>query len=236
MKGKLPANRRALAALTAALTAAGVVTGTTLPSSAQTTSALRAAGSVPELVMESSPENSITQNFNPWVSTASAYGMGATGLIYEPLLMFDLAAPPKYSSWLATKYKWSHGGRSITFTIRTGATWNDGKPFGPADVAFTFDELKQYPDVNLDGLKISSVSTSGDTVTVNFPTPQYTNIQAIAGTGIVPQHIWATVGDPAKYVDANPVGTGPTPPTGRRASSPRSPRSTSRPTRPTRPR
>jgi peptide/nickel transport system substrate-binding protein len=46
--------------------------------------------------MESSPETSITQAFNPFVSTGDAYGMGATGLIYEPLIQFDLAAPPKY--------------------------------------------------------------------------------------------------------------------------------------------
>jgi ABC-type transport system substrate-binding protein len=53
------------------------------------------------LVMESSPETSITQDFNPFVTTA-AWGMGATGLIYEPLIQFDLAAPPKYYPWLAT--------------------------------------------------------------------------------------------------------------------------------------
>ena len=46
--------------------------------------------------MESSPETAITDDFNPFVSTAAPQGMGATGLIYEPLLQFDLAAPPKY--------------------------------------------------------------------------------------------------------------------------------------------
>ena len=44
------------------------------------------------LVMESSPETTITDDFNPFVSTAAPQGMGATGLIYEPLLQFDLAA------------------------------------------------------------------------------------------------------------------------------------------------
>ena len=34
------------------------------------------------LVMESSPESTITQAFNPFVPTQAAYGMGATGLIY----------------------------------------------------------------------------------------------------------------------------------------------------------
>jgi peptide/nickel transport system substrate-binding protein len=43
--------------------------------------------------MESSPETTITQDFNPFDPTPAAYGMGATGLIYEPLIQFDLASP-----------------------------------------------------------------------------------------------------------------------------------------------
>ncbi len=31
----------------------------------------------------------------------------------------------------------------------------------------------------------------------------------LAGTPIVPEHIWSTVGDPTKYADTKPVGTGP---------------------------
>ncbi len=72
------------------------------------------------LVMESSPETSITQAFNPYVTTQAIYGMGADGLIYEPLIQFDVAAPPKYYPWLATSYTWSNGGKAITFAIRTG--------------------------------------------------------------------------------------------------------------------
>ena len=60
--------------------------------------------------MESSPENSITDNFNPFVSTAAPQGMGATGLVYEPLTQFDLANPTIQYPWLATSYAWSNGG------------------------------------------------------------------------------------------------------------------------------
>src|SRR5215472_10229135 len=78
------------------------------------------SSSSPTLVMESSPESTITQAFNPFVATQAAYGMGADGLIYEPLIQFDIAAPPKYYPWLATSYQWSNGGKAITFTIRQG--------------------------------------------------------------------------------------------------------------------
>ena len=135
--------------------------------------------------------------------------MGATGLIYEPLIQFNLAAPPQNYPWLATSYAWSNSGKTITFTIRQGVKWNDGTPFTPADVAFTFNLMKNNASVNLNGLKISSVSTSGNTVTLNFPTGQYANLESIAGTAIVPQAIWSKAGNPATFADPNPVGTGP---------------------------
>jgi len=167
------------------------------------------AASSQELVMESSPETTITDDFNPYVPTGQPYGMGATGLIYEPLIEFDIAAPPKDYPWLATGFAWGNGGKSITFTIRSGVKWSDGTPFSAADVAFTFNLVKKYPAINLDGLKIVSVATSGNKVTVNFPSAQYANLQYIAGLGIVPQHIWATAGNPATFTDAQPIGTGP---------------------------
>jgi peptide/nickel transport system substrate-binding protein len=158
--------------------------------------------------MESSPETTITQAFSPYATTSAAYSMGATGLIYEPLIQFDLAAPPTYYPWLATSYTWGDGGRAITFAIRQGVKWNNGTPLTAADVAFTFNLIKKTPGINLDGLDISGVSTSGSNVTVTFPTPQYTNLQQIAGTAILPQAVWSSV-NPTTFTDANPVGTGP---------------------------
>ena len=161
------------------------------------------------LTMESSPESTITQAFNPFVTTQAAYGMGATGLIYEPLIQFDLANPTVSYPWLATSYKWGNSGKQITFTIRSGVKWSNGSALTPADVAYTFDLVKANTSINLGGLTISSVSTSGNTVTLTFPSPQYTNLEEIAGTAIVPKAIWSKAGNPATYADANPVGTGP---------------------------
>jgi peptide/nickel transport system substrate-binding protein len=135
--------------------------------------------------------------------------MGATGLIYEPLIQFDLGAPPKYYPWLATSYKWSNGGKSITFAIRQGVKWNNGTPFTPADVAFTYNLLKKNASINLAGLDITGVTTSGNNVTVSFPTAQYTNLEQIAGVAMLPKSVWGTAGNPATFTDASPVGTGP---------------------------
>jgi peptide/nickel transport system substrate-binding protein len=159
--------------------------------------------------MESSPETAITDDFNPYATTEAPYSMGATGLIYEPLVEFNLASTTVSYPWLATGYAWSNGGKTITFTIRQGVKWNNGTPFTPADVAFTFNLMKSNAAINLGGLTITSVTTSGDTVTVNFPTPQYTNLENIAGVGIVPQAVWSKAGNPATFTDPKPVGTGP---------------------------
>ena len=161
------------------------------------------------LTMESSPETTITQAFNPFATTQAAYGMGATGLIYEPLIQFDLANPTVQYPWLATSYTWANGGKQITFTIRSGVKWNNGTPLTAADVAYTFNLVKANAAINLGGLTISSVSTSGNTVTISFPTPQYTNLEEIAGTAIVPKAIWSKAGNPGTYTDPTPVGTGP---------------------------
>ena len=204
---RLHSRKRLIALAAASLLAAGLAacSSSSSPSASSTGSA---ATTGKTLVMESSPETTITQDFNPFDPTPAAYGMGATGLIYEPLIQFDLASPTITYPWLATSYAWSNAYKTITFTIRQGVKWNNGTPLTPADVAFTFNMVKANTAINSGGLTISSVSTSGNTVTLTFPTPQYGNLEEIAGQAIVPESQWTGV-TPATFVDANPVGTGP---------------------------
>src|SRR5579859_6195399 len=81
------------------------------------------------------------------------------GLIYEPLLQFDIAAPPKYYPWLATSYQWSNGGKTVSFTIRQGVKFSNGTPLTPADVAFTYNLVKNnksaWPGGHPGGMKCS---------------------------------------------------------------------------------
>ncbi|MGO9499588.1 MAG: ABC transporter substrate-binding protein [Solirubrobacteraceae bacterium] len=195
-----------------ALGAAAVIAGcggTSSSSSGGASSSGSSSGSS-VLTVESSQQNAITQNFNPYIQSSAATLLGATSLMYEPLLQANAIKPGHYYDWLATGYTWSNGGKSITFTIRPGVKWSNGTPMTAADVAFTFNMIKQYPDVNNTGLSVGSASSSGNQVTINFATPQYANLQNIAGqTYIVPESIWSKVGDPGKYTDPNPIGTGP---------------------------
>jgi peptide/nickel transport system substrate-binding protein len=196
-------------------TAAGGAT-TTAPAGAGSASSANINPNSPALVMESSPEETVTDNFNPFDGASPIQGMGATGLVYEPLLTFDLASPSVAPyPMLATSYTWGPGGKSITFAIRQGVKWNDGTALTAADVAFTFQYVlksssSKTDNINFTGLPASTtVTTSGNNVTLSFPTPQYMNLLNIGGEAILPQHIWSSVTDPGHYVDTKPVGTGP---------------------------
>jgi peptide/nickel transport system substrate-binding protein len=207
--GTLRATCCALAAA-AALAGCGGSSNTSSGSSPNSSSKASPTNSSAVLTVESSQQNSITQNFNPFVQSSAATLLGATSLIYEPLLQANAVKPGVYYNWLATGYTWADAGDSITFTIRPGVKWSNGTPLTAGDVAFTYEMLKKYADVNTTGLAIKGVSSSGDKVTITFPTPQYANLQNIAAqVYIVPQSVWSKVGDPGKYADANPVGSGP---------------------------
>jgi peptide/nickel transport system substrate-binding protein len=206
---RLGATAGAVAA-TLALAACGSSSSGSSGSGATSAGTSAAHSSDAVLTVESSQQNEITQDFNPYVPSSAAALLGATSLIYEPLLQSNALEPGTYYPWLATAYKWSHGGKSITFTIRQGVKWSNGSSLTAADVAFTYSMLQKNADVNTTGLSIKGVSSTGDTVTVSFATPQYANLQNIAGqVYIVPKAIWSKVGDPGKYTDGTPVGTGP---------------------------
>lgn len=205
-------NQQRLLAVCAALVATALIAGCGGSShkSSSANAAETTGSSSAVLTVESSQQNAITKNFNPFIQSSAAALLGATSLIYEPLLQTNAIKPGQYYNWLATGYSWADGGKSITFTIRPGVKWSDGTPMTAADVAFTFNMLKKYPDVNTTGLAVKSVSSTGNQVTLHFATPQYANLQNIAGqTYIVPQAVWSKVGDPGKYADPDPVGTGP---------------------------
>ncbi len=139
---KLAAGLCALAA-TAALAACGSSSSSSSSNSGSASNAANTGGSSSAvLTVESSQQNAITQNFNPFVQSSAATLLGATSLVYEPLLQANAVKPGQYYNFLATGYSWSNGGKSITFTIRPGVKWSNGSPFTAADVAFTYNMLK----------------------------------------------------------------------------------------------
>jgi peptide/nickel transport system substrate-binding protein len=209
-------SRRRIRRLARPAAAAVALTGLSLAAAACGSSGASSApaassASAITLNVEASPTGPIADNFNPFSSTSPGNLLGATSMVYEPLIQYNLAKPGQTYPWLATAYAFSNGDKTLTFQLRHGVKWSDGKPFTSADVAFTFDMLKKYPAINTLGISFASVSTPNPyEVVLTFPTPAYVQLYNIAGdTPIVPEHIWSTAGNPAAYADATPVGTGP---------------------------
>jgi peptide/nickel transport system substrate-binding protein len=167
----------------------------------------QAGGSSKTLVVSTGASGNFVDNFNPFSPEQQD---PTRGMIYEPLYFFDTADAARKSPWLATSYTFSNGGKTLTFDLRKGVEWSDGTPFTSADVAFTFNLIKNTTGLNAYGLPITSATAEGaDKVVIDFSAPAYTDVYYIAGaTYMLPEHIWKTVKDPATYLNQHPVGTG----------------------------
>ncbi|MFI5400659.1 MAG: ABC transporter substrate-binding protein, partial [SAR324 cluster bacterium] len=115
---------------------------------------------------------------------------------------------------LAESWSWSDGGKQLTFKLRRGVAWHDGRPFTAADVKFTFDLVREaLPDkkLRLSPRKlwfdqVASVTTSGDyevAFRLRRPQPSLLSMLASGYAPIYPAHI-----EPALQ-RTQPVGTGP---------------------------
>ncbi len=143
--------------------------------------------------------------FNPSVNGLSF------GPIYEPLVFVNALQSGKTTPWLASKFAWSNGNKTLTFTIRKGVKFSDGSPMSAADVAFTFNLLKKFRALDLNSIwsVLSSVTQQGDTVVMNFKAPAVPYFYYIADqVGIVPMKIWSKIPNPVNFADKDPIGTG----------------------------
>jgi peptide/nickel transport system substrate-binding protein len=143
-------------------------------------------------------------NYNPY----SPNVLNAS-YIFEPLLVFNSYSCAEVP-WLSTKYEWQDP-QTLTFTIREGVKWNDGQPFTPDDVVFTYNLLKQFPALDTTGLwkTLDSVTNNGNDVTFKFKEPAGNMLARVVTVLLVPKHVWEKVEDPVAYVNEGAVGTGP---------------------------
>src|SRR5262249_29766348 len=91
-------------------------------SSSGTQSGSSSAASGKTLVIETPSVRPPTQNFTPYAQSAPGSSPQATGLIYEPLYIFNVMDPtqvpvPMLASGQPT---WSNGGKTLTVPIRSG--------------------------------------------------------------------------------------------------------------------
>ena len=146
-----------------------------------------------------------TKNFNPFSPTAD---LGTTTAIFEPLVVYT-PTNGIFHPWLATSWTFGPNATSLTFNLRHGVEWSDGKPFTSADVVYTFYILKKYFAGG--GFPyVQTVAANGpDAVTFTFSKSYSPALGEVGEQAIAPKHIWDTVPNPVNYTNPTPVGTGP---------------------------
>ena len=90
--------------------------------------------------------------------------------------------------------------------------FSDGKPLTAANVAFSFNLLKNNATLTPNApppVPDSATAPNATTAVLTFSQPEYANLFLIGGMYIVPQHIWQGISNPATFADPNPIGTGP---------------------------
>ena len=156
------------------------------------------------------PNNSQTNNSNPFLNTSSARSLGYAFAIYEPLAQVNDTRPAnKALPWLATKWNWNQDFTDIKVTARDGVKWSDGKDFTAKDIAYSLQLRKDNAALNAEGIAYGDIKVDGDTVDVTFTTGQFANQLKFLQLFIVPEHIWSKIADPTTDLNAKPIGTGP---------------------------
>lgn len=151
--------------------------------------------------------NVLTNAFN----TSFSIGVVASNIL-EGLLSFDEKQQLQPS--LATSWKVAEDGKTITFKLREGVKWHDGKPFTSADVQFSAMEVwkKTHPRSRNTFAAIESVDTPDEhTVVFHLRHPSqvvFSSLNAIEGQ-VLPKHLYAGTDILTNPYNLKPVGTGP---------------------------
>ena len=141
----------------------------------------------------------------------------ATMGVFNNLVMFDQHV--KQNSLqsivpdLATGWSWSEDGNQLTFPLRQGVRWHDGRPFTANDVKCSWDRLsgKSSEKLRLNPRKswyhnLEEVTTNGDyevTFHLRRPQPAFVALLASAFSAVYPCHV------PPAEMRQHPIGTGP---------------------------
>ncbi|MGF9564018.1 ABC transporter substrate-binding protein [Neorhizobium sp. JUb45] len=154
------------------------------------------------------------KNLNPAIVASNGVFFIASKVI-EPLAEASFDGKDGLQPRLATAWEGSGDGLRITFKLREGVTWHDGKPFTSADVAFSALNVWK-PLQNLGRIvfaNLEAVDTPDDhTAVFRFSKP--TPIQLIRNalpvvSSVIPKHLYEGTDIATNPANVKLVGTGP---------------------------
>ena len=160
----------------------------------------QSAAQTDTVVVAMGPTSEPEAGFDP------AFGWGAGEHVHEPLIQSTLTVTNTDLTIgydLATDYSVSEDGLTWTVTIRDDAYFTDGEQLTAADVAFTYNTVKQTSSVNDFTMLDRAEATDDTTVVFHMTRPFSIWPYTMAVVGIVPEHAY----DSATY-GIHPVGSG----------------------------
>ncbi|MEM7192342.1 MAG: extracellular solute-binding protein [Pseudomonadota bacterium] len=140
------------------------------------------------------------------------------GLVNESLMADSIDEPSASYGLIAEWAAYPEDYSSVTFKLREGAQWHDGKPITPDDVIYSLDVNKEAnPRMGLYYKNVSKAEQTGDNeVTFYFDTKNNRELPMIMGQlTILPKHYWTGKDaegeprDPMKTTLEPPLGSGP---------------------------
>ncbi|MEU6670725.1 ABC transporter substrate-binding protein [Streptomyces sp. NPDC046727] len=145
--------------------------------------------------------------------TASAFAMAANNHIYEGLLDTDPITRVPYPA-LATEVPKDPNATTWRFTLRSGATFHDGKPVTADDVVFVYERIldpktqtlaKGFFVSWLDGVR--KVDAHTVELTLKFPFPD--GLSRLTLAKVMPKHVFSKPGAWDDAIKGLAVGSGP---------------------------
>ena len=167
----------------------------------------------------------VQQIFSPWINSGSISHHAMFRALFKADANLTSVKPD-----LASDYKFSKDGKTLTVTLKSGIKWSDGKDVIVDDVVWSMNSLLRVAksnavyvnafkqivgseDVNGTNTKtMSGITTKGNVITISLKAPVNTFIPALAQFMILPKHVLADEDilklDTNSYWK-NPVVTGP---------------------------
>ena len=143
--------------------------------------------------------------------TSDSASHTAAHYVFNGLVRYDKNL--KLEGELAESWEVSPDGKRITFHLRKGVTWHDGKPFTSEDVLFTYRRMiaPNTPTAYAEDFKQVKRAEAPDpyTFVVEYGKP-FAPALASWGMHVLPKHLLAEYPDISRSpLNKKPVGTGP---------------------------
>ena len=152
-------------------------------------------------------------NLNPFIGYSTSYEIWL--LNYDVLVGIGSDGLPSTETGLAQSWETSADGKTWTFHLRSGVTWQDGEPLTARDVAFTFNYIVKNEMSNavyLRGVE-KAVAIDDATLKVICAKPKANMLLTQVYIYVLPEHLWSKIDPKAaanSFRNAPPIiGSGP---------------------------